>query len=250
MFMMRPAFLPKFVISLTFGAMPVARTQLITLWDIIPESQTTTQILSASVAYSPLNVIDGITDYQAIEVDSLRVVVGPSGTQTLLSTPITYTYTLQQGASFFGLTFLTTTALSPGETAVVAGDQGCQLSPGVLPSESAEVLCIQVVSESGLGEDTVAVTTVGLNGRLHPLATITASSAISTIGIPSSTAISSTPPSSSSPSKTAPPDSGVPFSQVTVFPTSTSNSDMKLPFSWGIVAVIALCSYGALVLCI
>jgi len=230
------------ICSVAFGA--VGSPQLVTIWAASLEDQTTTAILSGFASDSAVDVINSITNYQVIEVDSLLIVKGSATTQTVLSTPTTLTYTIERGASFLGNTVSETVVPTPGVTIVDTGFVACEPPAGVVPSPGVEAQCVEVITESVVNGIEV-VTTIGFDEILYAATTLTALAVVSTVDTGSSTAPeNSSPPTPSPASPLTPVAPAAPISQVTVFPTQTS-STMK-NFSGPQILLIATMMYSTI----
>ncbi|KAF8901461.1 hypothetical protein CPB84DRAFT_1777345 [Gymnopilus junonius] len=181
----------------------------VTLYSVKAENQTgLTEILSASVVgVSPIDVINGVTDYAVTEVQSLLIDEDASATFTIFATPTTTSYDIMRGSTFLANTiFETITSLPPTATALLFGFDACAQSSGVVQSSGLQVQCFEFITESNLGASTEEAATIGFSGELIPIFTITETTVNPTFDNPigSAPTITSAPRANPNPASTTP----------------------------------------------
>jgi len=222
---------------LTFFVVFLASTFNLAIADITiyrpdAEDQDVSQILSFSIiGMSPIDVIEGVTEYAVSEVDSLFVLMNSVATRTVFSTPTTISYVIERGSGFLGNTIFQT-IVNPTDTLLELGFVACTATVPQTPG--GEVQCIEVVTDSGTNFSSSG-TTIGFNARLTPVFTIKEADVTTPIPTPSSIAgnnpISSNIPSSPTPSPI-----------VTVLPSPTSSATRKYTPSIQVLMVILACA--------
>ncbi|KIM43839.1 hypothetical protein M413DRAFT_9743 [Hebeloma cylindrosporum] len=174
----------------------------ITIYRPHPDLPGTTQIVSDSViGASVFGVDNGLTRYIISAVESFEAVGNSFSTQTLLTTPVTLTFTIEENESIYNALAIQTLTIN-GELVVDHVVVQCTADPF---GGDANCIQLETVSGTGLPAGGIATTTRYL-AATTPIFTITDASSAAA---PTSTATT--------------PGSGV-VSQVTIKPSAGSSS--------------------------